>query len=280
ACSIAHKEGGNQTHVHNPIADEAASKEHDATWSDAIRHALDHDGFYLSFQPIVSLHGDTKENYEILIRMRGEDGEEILPEKFISAAHKTDLILQLDRWVIRTALDRLAQEQANGKQLTFFIKLSEKSIADTELQIWISEQLKENRVTGESIVFQLSEPSAMMRLTESKGFIKAMKQLHCMVALEHFGTGVNSLNALKHLDVDYLKIDGALIHDLTDNNESQETVKSIIQTAHSMGKLTIAEYVQDANSLAVLWQFGVNYIEGHFLQEASTELDYDFSSED
>jgi EAL domain-containing protein (putative c-di-GMP-specific phosphodiesterase class I) len=212
--------------------------------------------------------------------MRGEDGEEILPEKFISAAHKTDLILQLDRWVIRTALDRLAQEQANGKQLTFFIKLSEKSIGDTELQIWISEQLKENRVTGESIVFQLSEPSAMMRLTESKGFIKAMKQLHCMVALEHFGTGVNSLNALKHLDVDYLKIDGALIHNLPDNNESQEAVKSIIQTAHSMGKLTIAEYVQDANSLAVLWQFGVNYIEGHFLQEASTELDYDFSSED
>jgi diguanylate cyclase (GGDEF)-like protein/PAS domain S-box-containing protein len=280
ACSIAHKEGGNQVHLHNPIADEAASKEHDAGWLDAIRHALDHDAFYLNFQPIVSLHGDTKENYEVLIRMRGEEGEEILPEQFLSVANKSDFILQIDRWVISTALKRLAQENPSGKQLTFFIKLSEKSIIDAELQIWISEQFKEHRVTGESIVFELSEPVAMMHLNESKAFIKAMNQLHCIVALEHFGSGVNSLNSLKHLDADFLKIDGALIHDITGNTENQETVKSITQTAHSMGKLTIAESVQDANSLALLWQFGINYIQGHFLQGPTTELDYDFSSEE
>lgn len=279
ACSIAKKDGGNRVHVHNPIADEAASQEHNAAWSDAIRHALDHDGFYLVFQPIVSLHGDTRENYEILLRMQGENDKEILPDQFMSAANKSDLIVALDRMVINMAFKRLAKERAAGKQTNFFIKLAERSFTDAELMPWISEKLKENRLSGESIIFEISESQAMLHLNEVKTFINAMKQLRCLIALEHFGTGLNSIKGLKHLDADYLKIDGALIHSLAEDRQSQETVKSIIQTAHSMGKLTIAEYVQDANSLALLWQFGVNYIEGYFLQEPSTELNYDFSSE-
>lgn len=279
ACNIAHSAGGNKVHLHNPIADEKASMEHDATWTDAIRHALDNNAFYLVFQPIVSLHGDTKENYEVLIRMRGEGNEAIMPDKFMSAAVKGDLITQIDRWVIENSLKRLASEHAKGKQTNFFIKLSARSLTDHDLLPWISEQIKEQRVSGDTVIFEINESDAMMHLNEAKGFINGVKQLRCQIVLEDFGSGLNSIKGLKHLNADFLKIDGALIHGLSTDSQNQDTVKSIIQTAHSMGKLTIAEFVQDANSLALLWQFGVNYIEGYFLQEPSAELEYDFTAE-
>ncbi|NNG14557.1 MAG: bifunctional diguanylate cyclase/phosphodiesterase, partial [Gammaproteobacteria bacterium] len=279
ACNTASSEGGNHAHLYNLVAAEQAGKEQHAVWAETIRDALDNDQFFLAYQPIVSLHGDTKENYETLVRMQNGSGEQVLPQEFIPAAEQTSLMPDIDRWVIRHALQRLAEEHAKNKQANFFIKLSGYSLNDPGLLPWLSEQIKEYRISGDTVVFELDESSAFMHLNETKAFIAGMKQLHCKIVLEHFGTSLNSLKNLKHLDVDFLKIDGELINSLAGDNQAQETVKSIIQTAHSMGKLTIAEFVQDANSLALLWQFGVNYIEGHFLQEPSTELEYDFTSD-
>ena len=280
ACSIAKDNGGNAVHVHNPIADELAGKERNANWVEAINHALEQDCFYLAFQPIVSLHGDTCENYEVLLRLKGENNCEILPEQFLPAADHAELLPDIDRWVIQTAVQKLAADKITQQQRKFFIKLTGQSLTDNSLLPWISEQLKAHRISGDLVIFELDEASAVMHLTQAKAFINGVKQLNCQVVLEHFGSGLNSIKNLKHLDVNYLKIDGSLISNLAQNNDHQETVQSIIQTAHAMGKLTIAEFVQDANSLALLWQFGVNYIQGHFLQEPSINLDYDFSNDD
>jgi len=280
ACSIVKDNGGNSVHLHNPIADERAGKERNANWVEAINHALKEDSFYLAFQPIVSLHGDTCENYEVLLRLRGQNDSEILPEQFLPAAEHAELMPAIDRWVVEQAMQMLSVQQANNNQTKFFIKLTGASLCDNTLLPWISEKMKEQRLSGDSIIFELDETSAVMHLTQAKAFINGVKQLNCLVVLDHFGSGLNSIKNLKHLDADYLKIDGSLISNLASDEQNQETVQSIIQTAHSMGKLTIAEFVQDANSLALLWQFGVNYIQGHFMQEPSTELDYDFSSED
>lgn len=279
ACNTASAEGGNRVHLFNIVAVEQADKERHAAWVETIRDALANDHFFLAFQPIISLHGDTKENYEVLIRMKNSNGEQILPQEFIPAAEQTSLMPDIDRWVIKNAIQRLAEEHSRNKQTNFFIKISGYSLNDPGLLPWLSECIKEYRISGDSLVFELDEPSAFMHLNETKAFIAGMKQLHCKIVLDHFGSGLNSIKNLKHLDVDYLKIDGELINSLSDNSQHQEMVKTIIQTAHSMGKLTIAEFVQDANSLALLWQFGVNYIQGYFLQEPSTELDYDFSAE-
>ncbi len=280
ACSIVKDNGGNSVHLHNPIADEQAGKERNANWVEAIQHALKDDGFFLAFQPIVSLHGDTCENYEVLLRLKGKNDTEILPEQFLPAADHAELMPDIDRWVIEKAMQQLSSEQSNNHQTKFFIKLTGASLCDNSLLPWISEQIKEQRLSGDSIIFELDEASAVMHLTQAKAFINGVKQLNCQVVLDHFGSGLNSIKNLKHLDANYLKIDGSLITNLAQDEQHQETVQSIIQTAHSMGKLTIAEFVQDANSLALLWQFGVNYIQGHFLQEPSTVLDYDFTSDD
>jgi len=280
ACNIAHDEGGNTVHLHNPIADEAAGKERVSAWVETINDALHEDSFFLIFQPIVSLHGDTKENYEVLLRLSNEDGNDVLPEEFFPAAQQANLVAEIDRWVISHAVERLAAERAQSKHTNFFIKLSASSLGDPTLLPWISELISNHRISGESLIFEITESEAVIHLSEAKAFISGVKQLHCQVVLDHFGSGLNSIKNLKHLDVNYLKIDGALITEITENEDSQESVKSIIQTAHAMGKLTIAEFVQDANSLALLWQFGVNYIQGYFLQEPSTKLNYDFSSDD
>lgn len=279
ACNTASAEGGNSVHLFNIVAVEQADKERNTAWVETIRDALVNDQFFLTYQPIVSLHGDTKENYEVLLRMQNTNGEQIMPQEFIPAAEQTSLMPDIDRWVIKNALQRLSQEHAKNKKTNFFIKLSGYSLNDPGLLPWLSEIIKEYRISGDSIVFELDEPSAFMHLNETKAFISGMKQLHCKIVLDHFGSGLNSIKNLKHLDVDFLKIDGELINSLSGDNQNQEMVKTIIQTAHAMGKLTIAEFVQDANSLALLWQFGVNYIQGYFLQEPSTELDYDFSAE-
>jgi len=280
ACSLAKDAGGNSVHLHNPVADEKAGKERNAAWVESINTALKEDNFFLAFQPIVSLHGDTCENYEVLLRMHDASNNEILPEQFLPSAEQAELMPEIDRWVIKHAMKRLTDVQAEGTQTKFFIKLAGTSLVDNTLLPWISEQLKEQRLSGDSLIFELDESSAVMHLGQAKTFINGIKQLHCQIVLDHFGSGLNSIKNLKHLDANYLKIDGNLISNLASDEQNQETVQSIIQTAHSMGKLTIAEFVQDANSLALLWQFGVNYIQGHFLQEPSTTLDYDFSSED
>jgi len=278
-CNTASAEGGNRIHLFNLVAVEQADKERHAAWAETIRDALANDQFFLAYQPIVSLHGDIRENYEALIRMRSSSGEQILPHEFFPAAEQTSLMPDIDRWVIRHALQRLAEEHAKNKQTNFFIKLSGYSLNDPGLLPWLGGHIQEYRVSGDTVVFELDETSAFMHRNETKAFIAGMKQLHCKIVLEHFGRSPNSIKNLKHLDVDFLKIDGEMINSLASDSQYQDSVKSIIQTAHSMGKLTIAEFVQDANSLALLWQFGVNYIEGNFLQEPSTELEYDFTSD-
>jgi len=277
ACTVAIEHGGNRMHLHHPVADEQAGKERDQQWAERVQRALQDDHFHLVYQPIVSLHGDQGEFYEVLLRMLDEKGEEISPGQFLAAAEASGQMADIDRWVIKRAMDVLAEQRQSGRQLSFFIKISGHSLKDKTLLPWLSECLKSTRLQGNTLVFELAETSAVEHIKETKAFGKGLKELHCRFALEHFGSGLNSFNILKHLDVDFLKIDGSFIHNLSSNRENQAMVKSITEMAHSMGKLTIAEFVQDANSLAILWQCGVNYIQGYYLQEPDAALNYDFS---
>ncbi len=280
ACEMAQKRGGNAAHLHNPVEDQAASKERDQEWVQMIREALDADRLSLVYQPIASLHGDAGEKYETLVRMNDADGHEVPPSRFIPVAEQSDLIAAVDRWVIGRAIAVLADRRGAGHDTVLFVKVSGKSLADETLLPWISERLKRARLQGDSLVFELSEANAVAHLKDAKAFVAGLRELHCDFCLEHFGNGVNSFQLLKHLPASYLKIDGSLMHNLASNQASQNIVKSITEMAHAKGKITIAEFVEDANSLAVLWQTGVNYIQGHFLQEPNAAMNYDFEGEE
>jgi diguanylate cyclase (GGDEF)-like protein/PAS domain S-box-containing protein len=277
ACEKAQSAGGNRVEIFNPAVEQGSAKDRQRQWVERIRTALEKDRFRLVYQPIVSLHGDANEMYEVLLRMLSEDGGELVPSAFLAPTEQAGLMADVDRWVFGHAIDVLAQRLQSGIHTRFFIKLSAASITGGGLVEWLSEALKERRLPGDAVVLEIAESVAFTYLKQAKALVKQTGELHCGLALEHFGSGLNSFNLVKHLPADYLKIDGTFMRDLAENQETQDTVKSLTDMAHSMGKLTIAEWVEDAGTLAVLWQCGVNYIQGYFLQEPDANLSYDFS---
>jgi EAL domain-containing protein (putative c-di-GMP-specific phosphodiesterase class I) len=279
ACEVARSSGGNRIHLHNPVVDEKIGKERDQQMHALIKEALERDQFQLLYQPIVSLQGDEGGKYEVLLRMLNDEGEHILPTQFLPIADQTGQIAEIDRWVIQNAIRALAEHRAQGAETQFFIKISAATLLHEELVPYIHNCMKVTRLRGDALTFEIAEKDAAQHLKHAKAFVKTLKELHCKTALEHFGAGPNSFQLLKHLPVDYLKIDGSFIHNLASDTDNQAMVKSILDTANSMNRQCIAEYVQDAHSLAVLWQSGIQFIQGNFLQEPSEALDYDFSSE-
>jgi len=279
ACEVARSSGGNKVHLHNPVVDEKIGKERDQQMHALIKDALDRDQFQLLYQPIVSLQGDTGGKYEVLLRMLNDEGEYILPTQFLPIAEQTGQITEIDRWVIQNAIRTLTKHRAQGADTQFFIKISAATLLHGELLQYIGNCMKVTRLPGDALTFEIAEKHAAQHLKHAKAFVKTLRELHCKTALEHFGAGPNSFQLLKHLPVDFLKIDGSFIHNLASDTDNQALVRSILATAKSMNRQCIAEYVQDAHSLAVLWQNGIQFIQGNFLQEPSETLDYDFSSE-
>ena len=273
---LAHKEGGNRFSLYSPAIEDLEENEQLSARAAQIKAALKANRFTLAFQPVVSLHGEPGELYEVLVRMVDDKKQLVLPEDFMPAAEKADLTRFIDRWVITRAFMVLNERHKEGLKSRLFIKLSAGSLCDEEFLTWLAERLKAARIDADSLIFEINEETGLNFMKQAKTVVAGLKQLHARTALEGFGLEQNTFQSLKHLDVDYVKIHGDLIRNLSTNVENQEKVKNIAETASSQGKQSIAAFVEDANSLAVLWQCSVDFIQGHFLQQPATELSYDF----
>lgn len=270
------KAGGNQYKIFNPAIEELAEKEQMSLWTTKIKQALKDNSFYLLYQPTVSLRGESGEHYEVLVRMKDDEGNEVLPGEFLPAAEKNNLSHFVDRWVIAHALVLLSERMKHGITTRFFIKLSSGSITDLEFLTWVSERIKSLRLDADCLVFTLSEQSALNYLKQAKTTFQSLRSINCRVALEQFGTEQNTFQSLKHFDVNYIKIDSSLALNLKDNVENQEKLKEIAEEASMQGIQAIAAFVEDANSMAFLWQSNIAFIQGYFLQQPQSELTYDF----
>jgi len=273
---IAHKDGGNQSHLFNPAVEDLEENEQDSHWNAKIKHALRSNNFVLLFQPIVSLHGEPGQHYEILIRMKDDDGSIILPNEFIPTADRLGLTMYIDRWILGNTMVNLAEQAKNNTLIRFFVKISAASIADDDFLPWVSERIKSLRINADGLVFEISEDTALNYLNRVKTIITGLKQLNCRIAIENFGKEPNAFQALKQLDFDYVKLHGELIKNLSSNVEMQERVKEISEFCSNNNKQTIATFVENANNLAVLWQCSIDFIQGYFLQEPKSNLNYDF----
>jgi len=267
ALRTAQTEGGNRVNILDPAAEDKADEEKNKHWLLLVKDALAKNNFVLFYQPIISLHGAEGEFYEILLRLNGPKGE-ITPNFFMPIAEKNGLMPAIDRWVISNAIKALADREKAGHKTTFFVKLTTHSLADQTLLPWIAQQLKNARQRGDALVFEMPESKVNTALGPAKAFVAGLKQIHCGFALEQFGSGLNSFQMLKHVDANYLKIDRNFMAELPKNKENQEKVKELCDQAHHAGKLTIAEFVEDAASMSILFSCGVNFVQGNFLQEA------------
>lgn len=269
---------GNALKVFNP-ADELAAAANRGNVVAMVQQALENNSFRLLFQPIISLRGDSHEHYEVLLRLLSPQGEEVPPTDFLAAAKDAGLGEKIDRWVILNSVKLLADHRSKGHNTRLFVHLSSVSLQDQTLLPWLSVALKAARLPSDSLVFQFSEPDAIAYLKQAKTLTQGLNELHCKVALSQFGCALNPFNTLKHLHIDFVKIDGSFSQDLN-KAESQEALKTLLASLHAQAKLTIVPFVESASVLATLWQAGVNYIQGYYLQGPSQSMNYDFSAGD
>lgn len=283
ACMQVQKKGGDSVARYQPAKVDAGDTNNDEVlfWQENIREALTNDGFILNYQPIVSLHGKEQELYDVLIRMKGADGKLILAEEFIEyAADNASLMLEIDEWVISHALSSLVEHRKLHPKTRFFIKLSKSMLAKIDFVDWLFALLERHQLAGSALVFEISETAALENLEHAQTVIVKLRAIGCEFGLEHFGSGLDFSYSLSVLDVDYLKINGSFVENMAKDSENQAAVKAIIEMSKQAGKQSIAEFVSDANSLALLWRLGVDYAMGYYIHKPSEKLDYNFEDDD
>lgn len=278
AVAAALEKGSNQIAIHIPAKGELTRHEVDAKFKEQLTNALKDDSFVLHYQPIISLHGDTEERYEVFVRLEDEDSEElIMPQDFLPAAERIGMAIAIDRWVLFRAIKEFGKKQKQCKNTRFFIKLSAPSIKDDTLIDWLAYQVKDKEIPVNTLNFEIKESVAITNLKSAKSLSQKLKNIGCSFVLDDFGTGANPLQLLEHIDVDYIRLDSTFMNDLVENTQNQDIIQNLTGKATEMGKYTIAQHVPDANSLSILWGMGINFIQGYFLQEPLPEMEYDFT---
>lgn len=277
ATGIARSEGDNRVVFYNEQipADTETLNEADAAIIKQIDHALANDGFRLKFQPIVSLQGDTRENYSVYLRMVDEDGEEQEPKMFLSLAQDQGRLAEVDRWVVRNAIRELASHRRNGKKIIFHIILSRTGIEDDSMLLWICDCLREFRAKGAWLVFQFREADLRGAVQPARELIEGLKKINCRIAVSNYDESDTGDSLLKHLDIDMVKLSPDFMRDLGTDQSQQDRMNAFNKKLQAAGYKTVAMSVEDAGSLAILWNIGVNYIQGYFLQEPSSTITFE-----
>jgi diguanylate cyclase (GGDEF)-like protein/PAS domain S-box-containing protein len=234
-------------------------------WSQRMRAALENDGFVLFEQPVVDLRSGAPKCHELLLRMRDDDGELIQPAAFLPIAERSGLIAEIDRWVTRRAIETIAAQREAGRSLKLAVNLSGVSVSDPALLELIEHDLQAMRPPPGSLVFEVTETAAIVNLDCARAFAATLAELGCELALDDFGAGFGSFYYLKRLPFDYLKIDGDFIRQLTTSQEDQLVVRAIVEIARGLGKRTVAEFVGDEETLALLRELGVDDGQGFHL---------------
>lgn len=242
-----------------------------------IKKALKNNDLSLLFQPIISLRGEEIERYEILLRMN-IDGKELSPSHFLSTAEELGLGNKIDRWVILESIKNL-QRVSNNTQ--HFINLTATTLRDNSLLEWVKIALNAAKVKPSAIVFQAKEADVIQQITVAKQFIENAKKMGIDFSITNFGSAaIEPLSTLEHIDNQHIKIDGALAKELQDNPDNSSGLEELVQALHEKGKITTIPHVEKASILSKLWQLGVHNIQGNYLQAPSSEMNYEFSSED
>ena len=268
ACRRGRAEGGDRVMLTATDAATTAMEEVDELWVPRIKQALIDDRFRLAQQPVAGLAGEDPGFVDILVRMIDEQGDEVLPGEFLAAAERNKLIKNIDRWVIGAALAWCSKTDIKKA----FVRLSGASVTDETLFDWIVTQLECNGLAADRIVFQVDEKTAAQQLRPVRGLAEKLRSYGFGFAIEHFGIGPRPAQILSHVSMDFVKIDGSLMQGLARDVHLQATVGDLVTQAKDSGIRTIAERVEDANTMATLWQLGIEFIQGYQVQEPEVVL--------
>lgn len=276
AMDKVHAKDGNSAILFEP---ETPKNEIKIDLATAVQQALAGDRFRLLFQPIISLRGSDEEYYEVYLRMIDDNGNEISPNLFLEAASNMSASTKIDRWVILESIKMLSQHRAKGNKTKLIVNIGRQSLCDESLIPWLAVAFKAAKLSADSIVFQAQEIDVTNHLNAAKNFSDGLVKLKTSFAISNFGCSLNPFNTLSHVPANMIKIDGSFTTDIQNNNESPETLIQLIEKLNGESKITLVPFVENASVLSTLWQAGAHYIQGHYLQEPSHGMTYDFNME-
>ena len=269
ACYIAKDLGRNRVHVYTPDDIEISKRHGELQWITRIKNALEFDLFHLALQAVrpITDAGD-RMHYEVLLRLDEGNGKIIPPMSFIPAAERYDMMPTLDKWVINSTFKLIREDQKNNKgRHVYNINLSGQTLCDTDILEFIRTQISHYGIDANRLCFEITETAVIANLALAIDFIGRMKQMGCMFALDDFGSGLSSFAYLKKLPVDFIKIDGEFVRDITDDPMDRAIVSAINDIGHEIGLTTVAEYVESEAILELLKQLGVDYVQGFAVDE-------------
>lgn len=241
-----------------------------------LQQALEGNGFQLHFQPVVNLHGAPGEHYEVQLQLHNPQGDKVPPEELLAAARDAGLAEKIDRWLLLNAMRQLGEQRGKGRDTRLFVPLNAASLQDPALPAWLGAALKAARLPGEALILQFAEADAIAYLKQVRALCTRLAELRCKSSLDQFGGAPNPLNTLRHLPIDFVRLDGALLGDLAEAAQL-ENLRQLVAQLHALGKLAVVPQVDNAGLLSSLWQTGVDYVQGLYLQAPGPAMNYDFA---
>ncbi len=268
ACYAAKEAGRNRVHLYQHDDSQVSKYRGERAIATQLIAALDEDRMRVFFQPIRALSdGQQTDRYELLLRMLDSDGVLLEPDRFIPTAERFDLMPALDRWVVEQACELLKDCSAMDWNPVLMINISGKSLADETFLEFVLQAISGNNISPNCLCFEITEAAAIANLTLANRFMSHLHEMGCCFALDDFGSGLSSFAYLKNLPVDYLKIDGSFVRNISTSEVDRAMVKAINHVGHVLGMKTIAEFVDQAAVVDVLRELGVDYAQGYWISE-------------
>lgn len=265
AMYTAKRKGRGQVHIFSEDDIELWNMQAKIHWEERIRWALSDNRFELYFQPVVEINTGLITHYEVLLRMRGEDGEMIAPGAFMDTAERFGLIREIDRWVVDKAIKAQADSIKRHLPVSLAINLSGRHFGDASMLEYIQEAIHTYGADPQSLMFEVTETEAVENLSKARGFIDALRNIGCKFALDDFGIGFSSFHYLRNLPVDYIKIDGSFVRNLHVDSDDRLFVKAIVDLAKGLKVPCIAEFVENRHIVEILIELGVSLGQGYHI---------------
>ena len=265
ACREAKSAGRNRLQFFEQASQSMERASSDVGWMNKLRNAVDANSFQLRFQPINRIDTGVTTHHEVLLRLRGDDGKLLSPDAFLPSAVRFGLMSEIDLWAIRHAAEAYAEHVEENPKLRLSINLSANAFENDDLARFVEAAFIKYSVPPTHIIFEITESLAVRRPRHVERQIAELRALGCKLALDDFGTGYSSFSYLQKLHFDYIKIDGAFVHDIMNNPVDQKMIKLIAEIGREANMKTIAEYVQNAESLELLGELGVDLAQGYFV---------------
>lgn len=262
ACRKGRDLGGNRVMLSDNTSATERTRLTDTLWVARIRAALMQNRLRLVHQPIVGLHEEVQGVLDTRVRLVDEQGEPVLPAEFIPAAERAHLMKNIDRWVIGASFSFCVARQPN----LVFVRLSRDSVLDDTLIEWLRARARSTQLKPSQVCFQLSEDLVLQQLRQSKTLAEKLRENGFLFAVDHLGLGRDTVQLLGHLPMQFAKVDGSLMQGLHRDKDLQKKVGGIAARARELNIKTIAERVENANTMAILWQLGISFVQGNFTQ--------------